>query len=126
MTTVTVHVVDGSGAPVPDAKVTLHSAPQIAYTDAQGDATFTGVTLGEHQVMVQSGTISLQQAVNLSSATGMTVTYNLKTGATKVTENNDATEVKVPIWVWILGVIVLGVLAFLTIRRQRASSARSF
>jgi hypothetical protein len=50
--TLRIKVVDEEGNPLAGVRVTLYSIPQAAFTDENGIATFKGVTLGEHRVVI--------------------------------------------------------------------------
>ena len=48
----TVYVYDSEGNPIPNALVTLYSAPRTAWTNSLGMALFDNVEVGEHRIVV--------------------------------------------------------------------------
>ncbi|NIT03659.1 hypothetical protein GTO10_01845 [Candidatus Saccharibacteria bacterium] len=63
--TVTVRLADQKGKPLAGIWVTLASEPQTAQTDANGEATFTNVTPGEHTLSFEYGGEKVERTLNL-------------------------------------------------------------
>lgn len=62
----TVHLVNTSGNPLVNAKVTLHSVPQSGITDNQGNVSFVNVDPGEHSLEIESANFSGQKQITLA------------------------------------------------------------
>jgi uncharacterized repeat protein (TIGR01451 family) len=62
---VKVKVVDKDQQPIQGAKVTLHSEPQEAFTDENGEALFEKVEPGEHKIVIAYQNQTGEQKVNL-------------------------------------------------------------
>jgi len=67
-TSLVIHIVDSKNHPIKGALVTLHSVIRTAYTDDQGNATFTNVSAGTHSVIAEYGYMHAQTSVEVAPA----------------------------------------------------------
>lgn len=63
---VVVTILDENGKPAPFVKVTLHSFPQVGYTDENGTVTFKNVEIGEHTATAETAYGTTEKKVVVS------------------------------------------------------------
>lgn len=66
--TVTVKAVDKNNKPLANKKITLHSNPQTATSDAKGVITFTNVAPGTHHVIYSAGKQTYDQQIEVTNS----------------------------------------------------------
>jgi hypothetical protein len=76
--TCTFHIVDADGNAIAGLSLELHSTPQYATTDGNGNATFSGVEFGKHTLYVkdQSGNTLATKSFELVEGSSVTMNGN--------------------------------------------------
>ncbi len=129
--TVIVLVTDKQGNPIAGAKVTLHSTPRVAYTDASGNATFHDVEYGSHQAIVEYNNVATRQAIELAKPSSELSAGPTKDSSPKVVNAKVTIELPLSVaassrtvsaWYWWLALLIIVGLGVAYLRRRRNKS----
>lgn len=76
ISTLKINCYDKNKQPLRNQEVTLHSDPQVVWTDSSGLATFKNVTYGNHTISHTEGKAIFSQTIVVASADAQTVVFN--------------------------------------------------